>query len=83
MFGISRNKLIENLHKMQRHACCYDMGHPFNPPPTCDCKYGYDPKDSEQTGCPELRTVVALLSAMDDEQFYTLCNSAGILVMGE
>lgn len=49
----------------------------------CDCKHGgpepHNPRSvsTELTGCPELRTAVAVLQQLDDEQFDVLVVRAG------
>ena len=79
MFIIEKEELIKTLTLMQRKSCGYDsMGFltiVSKPPPTCDCKYGYNDGSfkphyaGETTGCPELRNVIALLTLMTDEEY--------------
>jgi hypothetical protein len=74
MFYKDRETLLEVLTKMQREHCQYDMfsfDPSRNPPDFCDCKYGYN-KRGEQTGCPELRCIVQLLSNITDDEFYDI-----------
>jgi len=61
MFTRPREEALRNLKKMQQEACLYN-----NTP--CDCKYGAS-GSREETGCPELRTVIKMLENMDDEQY--------------
>ena len=68
----SKENLLKVVTHMRRKTCCYD-GLMFEKEPlTCDCKYGFDPEcknyGSEQTGCPELRTIEALLHNITDEE---------------
>jgi hypothetical protein len=48
-------KLIENLEKMRKKACCYGPD-----AKVCDCKYGAS-NEGEETGCPELRCAIEYL----------------------
>lgn len=66
----SREFIAETLEKLRYDICCY-MSHNF-----CDCKFGYPgghklqvSQAGEQTGCPELRVVLALLRNMTDEEY--------------
>jgi hypothetical protein len=77
MFYGDKKLVTKSLHLMQRNVCCYDMGHMSDDQATfCDCKYGYNPKEKwgEQTGCPELRTVVELLNKMTEEEYTEILN---------
>jgi hypothetical protein len=73
MFYGFKNEVREALHLMQRKVCGYDGLFVTVEPSFCDCKYGYSPttkmRDSEATGCPELRTVVDLLDKMTEEEY--------------
>lgn len=75
MFIKERVDILEVLKKVQRKHCCYDlfgyMTEPTEPPPVCDCKYGYTGKHErgEATGCPELRCVVEILTLMTDDEY--------------
>ena len=71
MFIKGRGEIREVIHLLQRTHCCYDMTVAGTPPPICDCKYGYSGKGGygEDTGCPELRCVVELLSLMTDDEY--------------
>jgi hypothetical protein len=78
MFYKERETTMNTLEALRGDLCCY-MG------PICDCKYGYKAADKlgsfhpgwsmdrgEQTGCPELRTAIALLNLMTDEEYETI-----------
>lgn len=67
MFYGTREELLVALKALRRKVCCYSGGEDF-----CDCKYGFDGTQnrlSEQTGCPELRTAIELLTCMNDNEF--------------
>ena len=74
MFFGDKEEVTNALSVMQRRVCAYDNFFRSEPPSFCDCKYGYD-KDSnldfgtENTCCPELRTVVALLGKLSEEEY--------------
>ena len=61
----------EVVRLMQRKVCCYDGLFRETPPRFCDCKYGWtnESRTGEQTGCPELRTVVELLGKMTEAEY--------------
>jgi len=73
MFYGEKEQVENSLRLLQRKVCCYDGLLFPTPPPFCDCKYGYDPKAklglSEQTCCPELRTVIELLDKMTEQEY--------------
>jgi len=83
MFTTDRKVLIDVVNKLQRYFCRYDVYHgmkdtidTIDPPPFCDCKYGVDNPLSksinyhgEQTGCPEMRNLLLLLSNISDEEY--------------
>ena len=76
VFGAEREELIETLTALQRASCDYDSKQD-DPPGICDCKYGYELKPygsyhGEKNGCPELRSVVALLNVMTDKEYEKL-----------
>lgn len=83
MFGIDQKPLIENLETLRSTLCGY-MGD------RCDCKFGPTLQKntvfpcldvcSEGTGCPEVRTVIELLSVMTEEEYQTFCNRARIIL---
>lgn len=54
---------------LARKACCGYIGE------KCDCKYGAA-GGSEQTGCPELRELGAVLSRVTDAQWLALESAA-------
>ena len=67
----NRQNIVDGL-KGARQKCCGYMGD------FCDCKYGVRESEkpinplfdhSEQTGCPELRTAIMILSEMTDEEY--------------
>jgi hypothetical protein len=76
MFFRDREEVAKTLEELRFDLCCY-MSRNF-----CDCKYGYQQmgdkfhpgyvNHGEQTGCPELRSMVALLSFMTDEEYNTI-----------
>lgn len=59
MFGLDDDELLANLERLRRRLCCY-MGD------SCDCKFGATPVTSEQTGCPEIRQAMAIISGQRD-----------------
>ena len=72
MFYGKRIQVRNALHLLQRKVCGYDGLFRENPPPFCDCKYGWDNTQkpySETTCCPELRTVVELLDKMTEKEY--------------
>ena len=73
MFIISKDSLLEVIHKMQRKSCGYDMyscNKDSKQPSFCDCKFGFDDKQyGEQTGCPELRCVLELLTLITYKEY--------------
>lgn len=65
-----KEELAKALELVRRRVCAYGGG--LNGHGTCDCKYGLDIDKqvsgevdytpwSEQTGCPELRSVIHML----------------------
>lgn len=63
--------LLDNLRKVQRTLCAYDLypAVPPNalPPGSCDCKYGATrvAEHTEQgNGCPEVAAAIAVLEAL-------------------
>jgi hypothetical protein len=73
MFYGDKNQVRNSLHLLQRKVCEYDMMMRGTPPSFCDCKYGYNStRRSEQTCCPELRTVVELLDKMTQKEYNTI-----------
>jgi hypothetical protein len=70
-FEHDKTKLLTSLENTRKGVCLY-MG------PTCDCKYGGPPEEGqrmgENTGCPELRTVKALIEYMSQEEIDEVLN---------
>lgn len=75
-----REALAQALEAVRRRICVYNMGHRMDQDCYCDCKYGLSidklvsgdqraPQGgSEQSGCPELRSVIYwLLHGEPDE----------------
>jgi hypothetical protein len=87
MFIKDRQYIRDFIHDIQRRLCCYDM-YPIRKeeksiPDFCDCKYGS--KDilhthGEQTGCPEMRCLVELLSTMTDDEYNAIMKRAGAIL---
>jgi hypothetical protein len=78
MFGINKDKLIENLEKIRKDVCCY-----ANQP--CDCKFRineehHNPMSEKFSGCCELSQVIAILKNMDEDDFKNLCFQSGIIL---
>lgn len=84
MFIVDKNELLENIIKMQRTKCSYDMFGFFRddtpPPDVCDCKYGASGQ-GEQTGCPELRCVTALLNLMTEKEYLNIMHRGNIVLI--
>ena len=70
MFIVSKDRIIKSLDSLQKNSCAY-FGPKGRGTGRCDCKYGYDGSNhsGEQTGCPELRSVVELLYKMTDKEY--------------
>jgi len=73
---MEREEIRKSLLELQKDTCAYaPRGNTF-----CDCKFGYHDTskekfpNSEQNGCPELRTVVILLARMTDIEFEEIFN---------
>lgn len=80
MFGVSRQELIHGLTRLGGTCCGYTSDPAQWLGIRCDCKYGGDlRKNSEATSCPELRSVVALLQVMQDNEYEALCRRANIV----
>ncbi len=66
-----REECIRVVLALGQRVCCYSGGEWRNR--RCDCKYSgplkSDVGGSEQTGCPELRTILHLLEQVPDEQW--------------
>lgn len=87
MFGVSQRELIEGLEKTRKGVCAYMST-------TCDCKYGGPEindyigginhrKSGEQTGCPEIRMAIAMLSNLSPDEFRDLAMKSGIMDIDE
>jgi len=62
----SKEELFRALKLVQLKICAYRSAI------FCDCKYGITEKtmrNGEQTGCPEVRELIAMLSVMTDQEF--------------
>jgi hypothetical protein len=80
MFSKNKGFIVKGLRAVQKNLCRY-----FGD--TCDCKYGAEDLKpfgtrswGEQTGCPEVRTAIAILSVMTDEEYDALAKRAGLLI---
>ena len=78
----SKKEIISAIMRLGAQHCAYsltDKGWSV----FCDCKYGYGEGGSdhggEVNGCPELRTILALLENMPEWQFKLLTENAGDL----
>ena len=75
MFFKSRERTMAAIANLGSLKCAYLPGHgdPVAwPTSRCDCKYGFTVASkpySEQTGCPEMRSVYKVLEAMTDEEW--------------
>ena len=76
----NKEELLKSLEQHRKNICLYMS------PNYCDCKYGgpgdkYDEDDrrnrGEQSGCPELRTVMEIIRALSEEQIEELLASRG------
>ena len=65
MFVVTTERLLPVLRDMQNQRCVY--GTTEGDGRMCDCKYGWTPgtRNSEQTGCPELRQVIRTIEAQE------------------
>lgn len=70
-----RISVIESLKKLGDMRCCYGGGEWISR--RCDCKYG-GPERSEQTGCPEIKDAVMVLSRMTDDEWTTIIHRKNI-----
>lgn len=71
-FSCDRQTAIDAVWTIGDHFCCY--GGDTWLERKCDCKYGGPSESSffgrsEQTGCPEMRTIHFVISNMTDEQW--------------
>ena len=74
---MTRTEAIELLEAVRAGNVCSYVGK------SCDCKYGRmraakASHASEQTGCPELRDLAAMLGALSDKDWETLRAWAGL-----
>lgn len=82
MFFQSRKETLKVIADLQLMACAYRIiADPKDKRPTrCDCKYGGTNlmKGTETgNGCPELRSVVELLSVMTEREWKMLVKRVG------
>lgn len=82
MFLGSREEALRVLRIMGYRVCVY-MGEGW--PHFCDCKYGgpSDRPGTEQTGCPELASLYAVVSAMTDAQWREMGMLAGGVLVSD
>ncbi len=85
MFMRPRDELLATLERMGERCCLYTWGGGKWLEVRCDCKYGAakfgDHKMlGEETGCPELRMLHAIIEAMSDEQYMEWVDKAGGVV---
>lgn len=69
MFGIADDELLTNLEKLRQSLCCY-ASTPYPATRTCDCQFGASGQ-GEQTGCPELRQVIAIIRGQREQVIIT------------
>lgn len=69
MFGTTKDRLVTGLARVQRKLCLYTGSR-------CDCKYGVT--FDEQSGCPEVRQVLEMVSVMTPAEFECITKRAGI-----
>lgn len=93
MFARDRTEMLEVLGRMGAAVCPYSLGGADGWLDTrCDCKYGgeafgYQPRGTfggrplpycgEQTGCPELRLLYAVVAVMTDDEWRGAYERAG------
>lgn len=85
MFVGSRERAVAVVEQSVSEVCVYSR--PGNVSRTCDCKYGVpigpgtkplrEPRGGEKTGCPELRSALAVLRAMTDAEWNELSARGG------
>ena len=78
MFGIKKDRLTENLGKIQEQRCAYVGGY-------CDCKYGNEGQEPNQlsetfSGCPEIAMAKRMIEKMTEKEFERLCKRANITI---
>ncbi len=82
MFFQSRTETLKVIADLQNMACAYKIiANPKDKTPTkCDCKYGGQNlmKGTETgNGCPELRSIVEVLSVMTNFEWQRLVKRVG------
>lgn len=77
-FTGSRETVLKGLDYFGSRACAYGTW----PDGRCDCKYGVGDGGSEQTGCPELRTLRHLALTLTDDEWTMLERRAGGIPSG-
>ena len=87
MFFQDRETTMRGIAELGSMACTYAPGalgaeEWVKPTARCDCKYGIDRSNrrfagGEQTGCPELKSVWAVLDAMSDEEWDLMVRRTG------
>jgi len=69
---LEKDKVIKILTRARMNLCVYTSSD------FCDCKYGntgeYSPRTSEQSGCPEIRSIIQTISNMTDTEFNAMFN---------
>ena len=67
---MNKQQLIDGLISLQHRTCLYGIGQQDKSKPTgrCDCKYGSSGR-GEQSGCPELRTVIGIIQQMSEAEY--------------
>lgn len=88
MFVSNRQDTLAAIEKMGAAVCTYTMGDAKWTETRCDCKYGISDKwpwgyGAEQTGCPTLRAVHSLLSAISDQEWDELIRRGGHAPSGQ
>lgn len=80
MFVGDRQQVLGFIDVLGSQRCGYGTW----PDGPCDCKYGYHGagSGSEQTGCPELRSLRLLIAAMTDEEWALLTQRANGIPAG-
>lgn len=83
-FGRDRVRMVDAVGNIGARLCQYTHYDRDDLPGSrrrwrdgrCDCKYGANGV-GEQTGCPELRNLLAMLEQYSDEEWQTLVNAGG------
>ncbi len=82
MFGIEKERLIENLEKIRSNVCAYANSKDN----ICDCKFGSKeamsnkPLHEDFSGCAELRQVIKILQNLSENDFKYFCVKSGIVL---